>query len=309
MGDPKPLASLSSSLLARKGAARPAMRRQVGLSPTAPHIGGHEDLGWNDMGYDVDPPKSAVPTAISDKAGSDKPGSDEAGAGEQQKTNPLAGAIPEVVKQQDALSRKLQDEVKAKADQSVTDKINIEAADIEAANIEADASETADPDGEAEKAQAPADPQTASPAAQSPKVSAPEAGRHIHAILSSKPGAAAPSLPTADECDDKSGVGESAQRASVPADEAEKSVLMRKQPKKAPGQTKPAASKSAAKGKRAAFTLRLDPERHLRLRLACAVQNQSAQQLVTEAVDKMLAGLPELDALAGQFPNKASTVK
>src|SRR5437868_1801282 len=36
------------------------------------------------------------------------------------------------------------------------------------------------------------------------------------------------------------------------------------------------------KGK-AAFTLRLDPDRHLRLRLACAVDGRSAQQLVTDA--------------------------
>lgn len=55
-------------------------------------------------------------------------------------------------------------------------------------------------------------------------------------------------------------------------------------------------------GKKAAFTLRLDPERHLRLRLACAVTGRSAQQIVTEAVDEMLAGLPELDALATRVP-------
>ena len=49
---------------------------------------------------------------------------------------------------------------------------------------------------------------------------------------------------------------------------------------------------------RAAFTLRLDPERHLKLRLACAVKGRSAQQLVTDALDQLLDGMPELDAMA-----------
>ena len=48
----------------------------------------------------------------------------------------------------------------------------------------------------------------------------------------------------------------------------------------------------------AAFTLRIDPERHLRLRLACQLQARSAQALVTEAVDRFLADLPELEPLA-----------
>jgi len=52
-----------------------------------------------------------------------------------------------------------------------------------------------------------------------------------------------------------------------------------------------------SKGK-AAFTLRLDPERHLKLRLACAVNGRSAQQLVTDALDQLLVGMPELDAMA-----------
>ena len=49
---------------------------------------------------------------------------------------------------------------------------------------------------------------------------------------------------------------------------------------------------------KAAFTLRLDPERHLKLRLACAVDGKSAQQIVTAAVDQLLAAMPELDGLA-----------
>lgn len=48
ISNPKPLASLSATLLARKGQARPAMRPQgfVGLNPAT----AQDDLGWNDMG-------------------------------------------------------------------------------------------------------------------------------------------------------------------------------------------------------------------------------------------------------------------
>ncbi|MGJ3649677.1 hypothetical protein ACLB0R_14535 [Sphingomonas sp. GlSt437] len=51
MGTPKPLASLSSGLLARKGQARPAMRSQ-GFSGFGPFAGAVDDLGWNDMGHE-----------------------------------------------------------------------------------------------------------------------------------------------------------------------------------------------------------------------------------------------------------------
>lgn len=59
---------------------------------------------------------------------------------------------------------------------------------------------------------------------------------------------------------------------------------------------------SARKGK-AAFTLRLDTERHLKLRLASAVSGRSAQQIVTEALDAFLETLPEIGALASQLPS------
>lgn len=53
---------------------------------------------------------------------------------------------------------------------------------------------------------------------------------------------------------------------------------------------------------RTAFTLRLDQDRHLRLRLASALQNVSAQVLVTEALDLFLQTLPDVDALVRQLP-------
>ncbi len=55
---------------------------------------------------------------------------------------------------------------------------------------------------------------------------------------------------------------------------------------------------------RAAFTLRLDPERHMKLRLACAVGGRSAQLLVTDALDALLASMPELDAMASKANRK-----
>lgn len=54
------------------------------------------------------------------------------------------------------------------------------------------------------------------------------------------------------------------------------------------------------RGKRAAFTLRLDAERHLKLRLACTVRNRSAQQIVTEALDQLLGDMPDVASLAAQ---------
>jgi hypothetical protein len=62
-------------------------------------------------------------------------------------------------------------------------------------------------------------------------------------------------------------------------------------------------SAPGSKGK-AAFTLRLDQDRHLKLRLACAVDGRSAQQLVTEALDQLLGRMPELDSMASKANRK-----
>lgn len=80
-----------------------------------------------------------------------------------------------------------------------------------------------------------------------------------------------------------------------PVVEAESAPVARRprKPRAAPG----------TKGK-AAFTLRLDPERHLKLRLACAVSGRSAQLLVTQALDELLQSMPELDAMADKAKRK-----
>lgn len=66
---------------------------------------------------------------------------------------------------------------------------------------------------------------------------------------------------------------------------------------------KPATSAKADAGasKRAAFTLRLDAQRHLKLRLASTISNRSAQQIVTEALDALLAEIDDLDSLAARL--------
>jgi len=66
---------------------------------------------------------------------------------------------------------------------------------------------------------------------------------------------------------------------------------------------------AAAPGKKSAFTLRVDADRHFRLRLATAVTGRSAQQLVTEALDRLLASIPEVQSLAERVPASGSKRK
>lgn len=75
--------------------------------------------------------------------------------------------------------------------------------------------------------------------------------------------------------------------ATAPAPVAATAAPVARAPRAAPG----------SKGK-AAFTLRLDPDRHLKLRLACAVRHKSAQMLVVEALDNFLANIPAVAELA-----------
>lgn len=66
-----------------------------------------------------------------------------------------------------------------------------------------------------------------------------------------------------------------------------------------------AENAAATTGRRAAFTLRLDEERHLRLRLASTVAGESAQHLVTRALDEFLARHPHIEHLAAQVRKPA----
>lgn len=225
----KAFASLSSGLLARKGAARPAMRPQ-GFG----QIGGglEDDLGWNDMGFE--PPRPVVAPVRDeehDAFGEEVPA--------QPLRNPLAALTP------------------------VQSPVHDQQAEIEGRfSCPEDATEEGEEFDETAEIQD-CEPQIADPEPVEP-----------HNVS-----AAAPAL------------------AAVPVTA----------PAPAPVPVQPREPKMRSvpgrKGK-AAFTLRLDPDRHLKLRLACAVGGRSAQQLVTDALDQFLANVPELDAMAAKAKRK-----
>jgi hypothetical protein len=63
----------------------------------------------------------------------------------------------------------------------------------------------------------------------------------------------------------------------------------------------PAAVTAAKPARRAAFTLRLDADRHLKLRLAATMHGVSAQVVVTEALDRLLSEYDDLDIIANHL--------
>jgi hypothetical protein len=229
----KPFASLSSGLLARKGAARPAMRPQ-GFGQVG---NGLEDLGWNDMGFE--PPKAAEAPRDEDH---DAFGEDVV---EHPRAHPT-GLTPvgsPVHDQQAEIAERFADE----SEDSGEDEID-ESAELFEAAVEVEVAAEA----EIEVEEAP----TPSPIKVKSFVSKP-------AVVATVP---------------------------VPA------------PRRAPR----ARVAVGSKGK-AAFTLRLDPSRHLKLRLACAVDGRSAQQLVTDALDQLLERMPDLDGLAEKAKRGGNT--
>lgn len=222
--EPKPFASLSSGLLARKGAARPAMRPQ-GFGG---QMGGAglDDLGWNDMGFEPPKPADADRDAEHDAFGEELV--------PHPLRNPVAALTPigsPVHDQQSEIAGRL----------SAADEIEDEAFDEEY-------DETAEL-AEGEEPEVLRTPEPAPTPVEVPPVA-------LAPLAVAKP---------------------------------------RRQPKP--------RSQPGANGK-AAFTLRLDPGRHLKLRLACAVTARSAQQLVTDAVDRLLADMPELESMAERAPTK-----
>ena len=216
MGEPKPIASLSGILLARKGLARPAMRRPTMLSTNGNAAMSQEDLGWNDMGYDVDPD----PTTPMDY--------DHGFHG----ANPLAAAVPEVKHQQDRLADALFADFEPQVGFDDEPQVGFDNFD----NF----------------------------------VEEPEALADAPTSITVTPEPVTP-------------------------------LLLRRGSTDAPRSR--ARSKPGLKEK-APFTLRLDSERHLKLRLACAVRHQSAQQLVTDALDALLESMPDIDDLASHVPAK-----
>lgn len=121
-----------------------------------------------------------------------------------------------------------------------------------------------------------------------------------------------PETETEAEVEDED-TGAESEDAAAPAFEPEPDPLFEPEPEPAPiVQAVPAPvlrrprktrAEPGTKDK-AAFTLRLDPERHLKLRLASAVNGRSAQLIVTKALDELLAAMPELDAMAEKAKRK-----
>ncbi len=224
MGEPKPIASLSGLLLARKGAARPAMRRPSVDGNMSNVSALQEDLGWNDMGYDVNPDQSVPMDHNHDFS-----------------RNPLANAVPEansvVREQQQMIVRQLE----AQAE------VGFESV-----------------------------PAMVSPLALVEEIEELDTIQPVTTRIMPPPPSVVAEMPVRTE-----------QRSE------QANVQHNAQPKKraAPG----------SKGK-AAFTLRLDTERHLKLRLACAVGNRSAQMIVTDALDAFLDNMPEIAQLAARVP-------
>jgi hypothetical protein len=232
----KPFASLSSGLLARKGAARPAMRPQ-GFGQVG---NGLEDLGWDDMGFE--PPKAAEAPRDEDH---DAFGDDVV---EHARVHPT-GLTP------------------------VGSPVHDQQAEIVERFSAVD--EAREPHG-AEEADEPPYKETAQlaefggPEAEQAPAPSPVLTKPAHKALAKPVVVATTSF--------------------VPAPR----TFVR--PRVAPG----------TKAK-AAFTLRLDTDRHLKLRLACAVDGRSAQQLVTDALDQLLERMPDLDGLAQKAKRGGNT--
>jgi hypothetical protein len=226
MGEPKAFASLSSGLLARKGAARPAMRPQGFGGQTG---AGLDDLGWNDMGFE--PPKPALAPVRDDEHdafGEELP--------DQPLRNPIAALTP------------------------IASPVHDQQAEI------AERFASHDEEGEDEN------------------------GEYVDE--------------TAELYDPES---EDVLQPAAIEDEPELApvVAIPPRPVVAPARARRPRAAPGTKGK-AAFTLRLDPSRHLKLRLACAVSGRSAQQIVTDALDQLLKGMPELDTMAERAPRKSA---
>ena len=99
-------------------------------------------------------------------------------------------------------------------------------------------------------------------------------------------------------------VDESAEAYVPETEEAPAALAVVRAPAPAPRRHVSRARAAPGSKAKAAFTLRLDPERHLKLRLACAVDGRSAQQIVTDALDHLLERMPELDAMASKAKAK-----
>lgn len=299
MAEAKPLASLSGSLLARKGAAKPAMRRQ-GMAGFGQMLTPQDDLGWNDMGYDVNPTPSDERAAqqridltpmispIQAVRGVSHADADERG----EQIPPISAPIPEVVRQRQLLAEKMGPRVPLnlgghqpalRASAPKPEEIYSEEMHGEVPEIERETS------GEAPVAMDGISPEIAAPETPAPDRGAPE--RIVPDTVAPQRATPAPGIVAGSMASAQTAPAQMAPAQAAPAGSPR---ILERTPRRQP----------MAAVSKAAFTLRIDPERHLRLRLASAVTRRSAQVILIEALDKYLKSLPEIDALAHQVPQK-----
>lgn len=310
MADPKSFASLSSGLLARKGLARPAMRPQ-GFGQVG---NGIEDLGWNDMGMEGPTPTDGPRDVTDESFGGEIDG-------EQPRIHHPTGLTPvqsPVHDQQAELAGRLGIDPEDEDFDETAELYDPNAVDA------ADTDEEAEDDGE-ELYEAPYETPLSIDLPEKPKkqplqLSSPtdepldsgvadepfEATDYFNGTSETAP--ADEPLELTDRFEDFDPFQTDEETAPAEASVSPPPPAPVYQPGSgyrgvAPvfGRAQRAAPGSKAK---AAFTLRLDPERHLKLRLACAVNGRSAQQIVTDAVDQLLREMPELDAMAEKAKRK-----
>ncbi|MEM6858861.1 MAG: hypothetical protein AAF559_13430 [Pseudomonadota bacterium] len=266
-------ASLGPTLLARKGGAKPAMRPQ--LTPLPENMAEIaaladeqlEDLGWNDMGGDDTEPQTVAPMSQVSAAAlsadafpllSSKPGS-KANA-EHQVSDPTL------------LASDFEDDSEGQEDDNPRGPHPI---------IDPLASADIVPFGAHQADRSPANEDTLDTASPVIRTQQKRLARRVLAE------AAAEELA-------RGGALEKEQSDALlrpkPGKSATKATKSRKRSSKS-------ASTTNSSARRAAFTLRLDTDRHLKLRLAATMQGISAQSLVTEALDALLQDIDELDTL------------
>ena len=273
----KPLASLSSTLLARKGTARPAMRPQ-GFGGFGAPPGQHDDLGWNDMGHTED--ELAAQQGYQPQP---QPYPEQAYPAAQ--PYPAQPTVPPVLRQREALQEEFESPAayEPPVPSAYQPEQGYEAEDDEEEGDEEGVSGQVYADlGRATKSISrsllEAMPEPVEP------MPVPEP-RFVP--IEARPAPVEPRpMPV-----------ESGPVESRPVAVAPRPVSV--------ATARRIAKEAHAKGGKAAFTLRLDQDRHLRLRLASALHNVSAQVLVTEALDHFLQSLPEVDELARQLPPQA----
>lgn len=316
----KAFASLSSGLLARKGSARPAMRRQGFESD---YSGNLDDCGWDDMGEDAHPTVKLGslnggandfvhnPFAGLTPSGQE-PNYENSPVHEQQAELAAHFAIPKGEEADDGAD--LEDETAElwdpEAEEFENSFTHSRAAEFaERAEAEEEAESEADFAYEAEEAEDEEEPVHAwNGFAAANEQDEEEEEQPTYEVAA---------FDIEDELDAEE---EPLELDQVASDEVEEPVLKRtvadivRMPSRQPIEPAPEAvaprrsvrprAEPGSKGK-AAFTLRLDQSRHLKLRLASALTGRSAQKMLIDALDKLLAEMPEVEQLA-EVGKKAS---